>query len=234
MRALFGLLAVLAFSAPALADDTLSPLSFQSQGVFGSTDKAAAQRGFLVYQTVCAACHAMGALHYRDLEALGISPNQVAGLAAGIKLPDGSPATLDDVFRDPHPSAAAFGGALPPDLSDIVAQRPGGVWYVYGLLTGYAPAPAALSLLPSHYYNTEYPGNQIAMPAPLKGNEVTYADGTAATAPQEAADVTAFLDWAADPNLDARHEIGLRAVMFLVFLSIIAIATKRKIWREVL
>ncbi len=63
---------------------------------------------------------------------------------------------------------------------------------------------------------------------------MTYADGTAATAPQEAADVTAFLDWAADPNLDARHEIGLRAVMFLVFLSIIAIATKRKIWREVL
>ncbi len=232
MRALLALLAVLTVAAPALADDTLSPLVFQSQGVFGSTDKAAAQRGLLVYQTVCAACHALGAVHYRDLEALGLSPDQVAGFAAGIKMPDGQPATLDDVFRDPAMPAAAFGGAQPPDLSEIVAQRPGGVGYVDGLLTGYAAAPAGVALLPSHYYNTAYPGGQIAMPPALRDKAVTYADGTPATAAQEAADVTAFLDWASDPNLDARHEIGVRAVMFLVFMSVIAIAAKRKIWRE--
>jgi ubiquinol-cytochrome c reductase cytochrome c1 subunit len=234
MRAFLALLAALALAAPAAADDTLSPLSFQSQGVFGSTDKAAAQRGLLVYQTVCAACHALGAVHYRDLEALGLSPDQVAGFAASIKMPDGQPATLDDIFKDPNMPAAAFGGAQPPDLSDIVAQRPGGVGYVDGLLTGYVAAPASVTLLPSHYFNTGYPGGQIAMPNVLRDNAVTYADGTPATAAQEAADVTAFLDWAADPNLDARHEIGVRAVMFLVFMSIIAIATKRKIWREVL
>ena len=51
---------------------------------------------------------------------------------------------------------------------------------------------------------------------------------------QEAADVTAFLAWAADPNLDTRREIGLRAMLFLVFLTVIAIATKRRIWRETL
>jgi ubiquinol-cytochrome c reductase cytochrome c1 subunit len=50
--------------------------------------------------------------------------------------------------------------------------------------------------------------------------------------PQEAADVSAFLAWAADPNLDARHQVGLRVVLFLLFLTVIAVATKRKIWRE--
>jgi ubiquinol-cytochrome c reductase cytochrome c1 subunit len=73
---------------------------------------------------------------------------------------------------------------------------------------------------------------QIAMPAPLKDNAVSYADGTKATVAQEASDVAAFLTWASAPNLDDSKEIGLRAVLFLVFLSVLAIATKRKIWRE--
>jgi len=225
MRLIFAAALAAVLAGPALADP--------SQGVFGSTDKAAAQRGLLVYQTVCAACHALGAVHYRDLEALGLSPDQVAGFAAGIKMQDGQPATLDDVFRDPGMGAAAFGGAVPPDLSGIVAQRAGGVAYVDGVLTGYAAAPAGVTLLPAHYYNTMYPGGQIAMPNVLRDHAVTYADGTPATAAQEAADVTAFLDWTADPNLDARHEIGVRAVMFLVFMSGVAIAAKRRVWREV-
>ena len=234
MRRIFApILAVgLLFGAAAQAEDTLSPLHWQSQGSFGSYDKAAVQRGFLVYQTVCASCHSANALHYRDLEALGFTPDQVAGIATSVKLADGSPATLNDVFKAPGVGAAAFGGALPPDLSNIETSRPHGLHYIYGLLTGYAAAPASVTLLPGRFYNTAYPGNQIAMPQPLKGNEVTYADGTAATLPQEAADVSEFLAWSADPNLNARHEVGLRAVLFLLFLSIIAIATKRKIWRE--
>jgi len=218
----------------AQAEDTLAPLKFQSDGVLGSYDKAALQRGFLVYQTVCAACHAASALHYRDLEALGLSPDQVAGIAASVKLPDGTAATLDDVFKAPNVQASAFGGALPPDLSNIETERPKGPHYVFNLLTSYQAAPDDVTLLPGHYYNPAFPGGQIAMPAPLKGHEVSYADGTAATLPQEAADVSAFLAWSADPNLDARHEIGLRAVLFLVFLTIIAIAAKRKVWWEAL
>ena len=219
-------------SSAALAENTLSPLHFQSDGALGSYDLAAAQRGLLVYQNVCAGCHSANALHYRDLEALGFSPDQVAGIASSVKLADGSAATLNDVFKDPGVKASTFGGAMPPDLSNIVNERPKGLRYVYELLTGYSNAPGDVALLPGHYYNTVYPGNQIAMPSPLKGNEVAYADGTKATAQQEAADVGTFLAWAADPNLNTRREIGLRAVIFLVFLTIIAIASKRKIWRE--
>jgi ubiquinol-cytochrome c reductase cytochrome c1 subunit len=219
----------------ARAEDTLTPLHWQSQGVFGSYDKAALQRGFLVYQTVCASCHSASQLHYRDLDALGFDTAQIAAIASNVQLANG-PATLDDSFKNPYPdptkAAAAFGGAIPPDLSTIVASRPGGTRYIFDLLTGYDPAPGDVTLLPNHYFNAAYPGNQIAMPPPLKDNQVSYADGTSATATQEASDVAAFLTWAADPNLDVRKEIGLRATLFLIFLAGLAIATKRKIWRE--
>jgi ubiquinol-cytochrome c reductase cytochrome c1 subunit len=233
MRGLMTLFGAALLLAPlaAQAEDTLSPPHWQSEGVFGSYDKAALQRGFLVYQTVCASCHSANALHYRDLTGLGFSTAQVAAIASNVKLADG-PATLDDRFKDPAMNAAAFGGAVPPDLSTIVAARPDGTRYVYELLTSYQDAPADVTLLASHYYNTAYPGDQIAMPAPLKDGAVTYADGTKATVAQEASDVAAFLTWASAPNLDDSKEIGLRAVLFLVFLSILAIATKRKIWRE--
>jgi len=228
-------LAVALLTHQARAEDTLNPPHWQSEGSFGSYDKAALQRGFLVYQTVCASCHAAGELHYRDLDALGFDTAQIAAIASNVKLPTG-PATADDRFKNPYPdpaaAAALFGGAIPPDLSTIVSARPNGTRYVYDLLIGYAPAPGDVTLLPSHYYNTAYPGQQIAMPPPLKDNQVSYADGTAATAAQEASDVAAFLTWASDPNLDARKEIGLRATLFLIFLAILAIATKRKIWRE--
>jgi ubiquinol-cytochrome c reductase cytochrome c1 subunit len=235
-RLLLAAFAIACLAAPrAQAEDTLNPPHWQSEGVFGSYDKAALQRGFLVYQTVCAACHSANALHYRDLDGIGFSTEQIAALAAGVKLSTG-PATLDDRFKNPYPdpaaAAAVFGGAIPPDLSSIAAARPAGTRYIFNLLTGYAPAPADLPLLPGHYYNTAFPGQQIAMPPPLKDNQVTYADGVTATSAQEASDVAAFLTWAATPNLDASREIGLRAVLFLIFLAFIATATKRKIWRE--
>lgn len=226
------LLALLALAGPAAAEDTLSPLKFQSSGVLGSYDKAALQRGFLVYQTDCAACHSMNALHYRDLAALGFTPDQVAAIASNVKRPDGTAATLDDMFKDPHAQAASFGGALPPDLSVFENTVSKGPYFVYDYLTGYVPPPDGTTLLPGHYFNTAFPGNQTAMPAPLKGNDVAYADGVAATVPQEAQDVAAFLQWSADPELDTRREIGLRAIIFLVFLTVIAIATKRMVWRE--
>jgi ubiquinol-cytochrome c reductase cytochrome c1 subunit len=235
-RLLMAGLALVLLAAPhARAEDTLNPPRWQSDGVFGSYDKAALQRGFLVYQTVCAACHSANALHYRDLDGIGFSTEQIAALASGVKLASG-PATLDDSFKNPYPdpaaAAAAFGGAIPPDLSTIVTARPGGTKYVYRLLTGYAATPGDTTLLPGHYYNAAFPGQQIAMPPPLKDGQVQYADGVTASAAQEASDVAAFLTWASDPNLDTSKEIGLRAVLFLIFLSFIAIATKRKIWRE--
>lgn len=227
--------ALVALLAQAARAEPLSPPHWQSGALLGAYDKAALQRGFLVYQTVCASCHSANALHYRDLDAIGFDPAQIAAIASNVKLATG-PATMDDRFKNPYPdpekAAAAFGGAIPPDLSSFAATRPHGTRYIFDLLTGYRSAPGNVTLLPGHYYDPAFPGGQIAMPPPLKDNQVSYADGTKPTAAQEAYDVAAFLAWAADPNLDARKEIGLRAVLFLAFLAILAIATKRRIWRE--
>jgi len=213
-----------AAAGTANAEDTLTPLHFQSQGAFGSIDKAAAQRGYQVFEGVCAGCHAAGQVHYRDLEALGLTPDEAAGEAAAAGF------TLDSPLKGAAPMA--MGGAVPPDLSSIVAQRRHGTKYVYEFLTGFAAAPGDVTLLPGHYYNVAFPGNQSAMPPALRDNAVTYADGTPATTAQEAADVAEFLTWAADPSLDARHQIGFRALIFFGFLAIIAIASKRRVWRE--
>jgi ubiquinol-cytochrome c reductase cytochrome c1 subunit len=236
MRLLIAAAASLLLLGPfARAEDTLSPLHWQSEAPLGGYDMAALQRGFLVYQTVCASCHSANALHYRDLAGIGLDPAQIAALASNVKLADG-PATMDDRFKNPYPdpdkAAAAFGGAIPPDLSTFAASHAGGPRYVFDVLTGYGKAPADVTLLPGHYYDAGFPGSQIAMPPPLKDNQVTYADGTKPTALQEASDVAAFLSWAADPNLNARKEIGLRAALFLIFLAGLAVATKRRIWRE--
>jgi ubiquinol-cytochrome c reductase cytochrome c1 subunit len=218
--------------APAQAEDTLSPLHFQSQSLLGGYDLAAVQRGFLVYQTSCASCHSVNALHYRDLEAIGFSAEQAGGIAAGVTPAHGKAISLEDRLNAPHQTGAAFGGAMPPDLSNIAAERPHGPRYIYHLLTGYAAAPTGTTLLPGHFYNVGFPGGQIAMPPPLKGNDVVYADGVTASLPQEASDVSAFLAWSSDPNLDARRQVGVRAVLFLIFLCLLALATKRRIWRE--
>jgi ubiquinol-cytochrome c reductase cytochrome c1 subunit len=218
-------LTALAGAAPvaAHAENTLTPLQFQSEGPLGTIDKAAAQRGYQVYETACAACHSIGQVHYRDLTGLGLTPEQATAEA----LANGG--TLDSVLKGAAPMD--MGGAVPPDLSGIVAQRPGGTKYIFEYLTGYAPAPADMTLLPGHLYNAAFPGGQTAMPDPLHDGGVTYADGVKATPAQQAADVATFLTWASDPNLDTRHQIGFRAIIFFAFLAIIAIASKRRVWR---
>jgi ubiquinol-cytochrome c reductase cytochrome c1 subunit len=204
------------------ADDTVSPVHFQSQGPLGTIDKAAAQRGYRVFESVCSGCHSLNQVHYRDLVALGLTPDQAAGEAAA------AGGTLDSPIKGAAPMD--MGGAVPPDLSGIVAQRRG-TRYIFDFLTGFGTAPASVTVLPGHYYNTAFPGGQTAMPPPLHDGAVTFADGTKATTAQQAADVAEFLTWTADPNLDARHQIGFRAMIFFAFLAIIAIASKRKVWR---
>jgi ubiquinol-cytochrome c reductase cytochrome c1 subunit len=215
-------LSVLAAGA-ARAEDTLTPLRFQSQGPLGTIDKAAAQRGFQVFQSVCAGCHSVNQVHYRDLVALGLTPNQAAGeaVAAG--------GNLDSPLKGAAPMD--MGGAVPPDLSSIVAQRPGGPAYIFNFLTGFGTAPAGETLLPGHAYNAAFPGGQTAMPPALHDGAVTYADGTKATSAQQAADVAEFLTWTANPHLDAKNQIGFRAIIFFGFLAIIAVISKRKVWR---
>ncbi len=214
-------------------------------GVFGTFDRAAAQRGFQVYKEICAGCHSLDYIHFRNLADLGFSEAEVKAIAAEYDVPaapneegeiEDRPARPSDRWPNPFPNAnaarAANGGALPPDLSLIVEARGGGADYLYALLTGYDEVPEGTEVGEGMSYNTYYPGHQIAMAQPLYGDDVEYADGTAATLEQHAADVTTFLTWAAEPNLEQRRQMGVTVILFLLVLTGLLYASKRKIWSD--
>jgi len=218
---------------------------FSFDGLFGTFDRGELQRGFQVYKESCAACHSMNLLAYRNLRDIGLSEAEVAAIAASYQIPDGPndngemferPGRASDRFRRPFPNQAAAraanNGALPPDLSVIAKARVGGADYVTALLTGYEdPPPAGVTVMEGMHYNKYFPGHQIAMAPPLNSDgQVQYGDGTNATVQQMAHDVSAFLAWAAEPELETRRAMGVRVILFLIILGGLTYAVKRKIW----
>lgn len=219
---------------------------FSWEGVFGHYDKAALKRGFQVYHDVCANCHSLRLIAYRNLAELGFSEDEVKAIAAEKEVKDGPndegamfmrPARASDRFVPPFPNdnaaRASNNGALPPDLSLINKARVGGANYIYSLLMGFEENPPAGVTVPDGmFYNTYFPGNNIGMPPQLMDDLVTYADGTKATKEQLGKDITAFLNWAAEPELDARKSMGVKVMVFLGLLTALLYALKRQIWKD--
>lgn len=217
------------------------------QGMFGTFDRGALQRGFAVYKQVCAACHSLKLLSYRNLADLGYTEAEIKAIAAEVQVQDGPndqgdmferPGRPSDHFKSPfandEAARAANNGALPPDLSLIIKARHNGPDYVYSLLLGYKDAPADVKLMPGMNYNPVFAGGQIGMPSPLSADDlVTYNDGTKATREQMAKDVVQFLNWAADPHMEERKRIGIRAMLFLLVMAGVLYAAKVQIWRKV-
>lgn len=215
-------------------------------GIFGTFDRAAAQRGLQVYREVCATCHSLDYIAFRNLTDLGYSEDEVKAIAAEYEVQDGPndegemfarPGTPADRFPAPFANEkaarASNGGAYPPDLSLIVDARAGFEDYVYGVLVGYEEAPAGVTMMAGMNYNKYFPGHQIAMAQPLYEDGVTYADGTKASIEQMAKDVTTFLAWASEPNMEGRKQTGIAVILFLIVLSGLFYASKRKIWADV-
>jgi ubiquinol-cytochrome c reductase cytochrome c1 subunit len=250
LRSLIAAAAIALLAAiPAYAQEQEPALPRQNwsfDGLFGGLDLAAAQRGFWVYKNVCSNCHSMKQMHYRDLAGIGLTQAQITAVAASVTVPKGvnsqgepatGPATPADQFRSPFPNdeaaRASLGGALPPDLSLIVNAREGHANYVYGILTGFVPPPKGFQVPTGRFYNEYFPGNLIAMPPPLQDGIVDYADGTKATVPQMAHDVVTFLQWTSNPEFVQRKQIGVRVVLFMLLLTGLTYALKRKVWTDV-
>ena len=234
-------------------------LSLKSDGPFGKFDKAQLQRGFQVYSEVCSACHSLKLVSFRDLKGLGYNDAEIKKIAADWKtqVPSINPDTGEPAGRKPLPSdnfpapfandvaaRAANNNALPPDLSLITKAREGGAAYVYSLLTGWAnpdtyrnehgeKLPADAKPGPNLHFNPYFANLNLAMPPPLTSEgQVSYADGTKPTVDQMAKDVSAFLVWTAEPNLESRHAAGLAVAVFLLFASIFAYFAYRQIWHD--
>ena len=229
-------------------------LDLVSNGLLGKFDAQQLQRGYQVYKEVCAACHSMKLVAYRDLAALGYNEAEIKAEAAAHEVPSFNPetgeaatrkATAADYFPSPYPNEtagrAANNNALPPDLSLITKAREGGAAYVYSLLTGYQEQPAELlkefptAKTPEGlHYNPYFANLNLAMAPPLASDgQVTYGPGNPApTVDQMAKDVSAFLVWTAEPNLARRHGYGLAVVIFLIIATILGYLSYRNIWAE--
>jgi len=237
-------------------------LALPSDGAFGNfKDQAQLQRGFQVYSEVCSACHSLNFVAFRDLKQLGYNDAEIKKIASDWKnqVPSVNPDTGEAATRKALPSdhfpspflnetqaRAANNNALPPDLSLITKAREGGAAYVYSLLTGYAnqagyknekgeellKAFPDAKTPPNLHFNPYFANLNLAMPQPLRGGEVTFADGTPNTLQNEARDVSAFLVWTAEPNLARRHAAGLPVAIFLLFAGVLAYLAKDNIWAD--
>tara|TARA_B100000700_G_C14761463_1_gene722368 strand:+ start:27 stop:794 length:768 start_codon:yes stop_codon:yes gene_type:complete len=240
----FSVIAFSSFSANAAGDFLKAPKQQWSfSGIFGTFDRGALQRGFQVYSEVCAGCHSVRLLSYRNLLEIGFTEKQVKRIAASKEVLDGPnddgemfqrPGRLSDKFVKPFPNeqAARAGnnGALPPDLSLITKARKNGTNYLHALLTGYKPVPKGMKVAEGMYYNPYYPGQQIAMPPPLVDGGVEYTDKTKSTITQMSSDLTTFLAWAAEPELEARKRLGVKVLLFLLILTGLLYGIKKKVW----
>jgi len=242
-------------------------------GLTGYFDQQQLRRGYKVYREVCSNCHNLGLLSYRNLGEPGgpsLPAEEVKAIAAEAQVFDGfdeqgnlamRPARPSDnfqwKFKNAKEAAAAFGGAVPPDLSlmtrarglerefawyafplvmakDLATQyQEQGADYIYALLTGYTEPPAGKRVAEGLNYNRAFPGNQLAMPQPLSEGQVDYADGTPNTLDQEVRDVTAFLAWAAEPHLAERKKMGLWVFVYLAVLAGLLLLSKKTLWRNI-
>ncbi|MBT3553377.1 MAG: cytochrome c1 [Rhodospirillaceae bacterium] len=220
-------------------------------GVFGNFDRAQLKRGYQVYQEVCAACHSLSQIYYRNLSEIGFTEDEVKKIAAEFEVPrgpDDEGETHEDgeqIMRAAKPfdklvqpyaneqaARAANNGALPPDLSLVTKARKGGANYLHALLTGFADAPEGFKMQDGMSYNVYFPGAQIAMAPPIDDDAVEYADGTKASKDQISRDVAAFLTWTAEPELEDRKRIGIKVLIFLIIFTAMLYAVKRRVWAK--
>ena len=240
-----------AVSTPAnAAGDAKHPaeMNWQFDGMFGTYDRNALRRGFQVYKEVCASCHSLNQIAFRNLSQEGgpeFSEAEVKAIAKEYLVEDG-PDDYGDMFerdalpRDKFPSPypnenaarAANGGAYPPDLSLITKARGGGADYIHALLSGYEEAPEGVEMRAGLYYNPYMAGGKIAMPVPLLEELVEYSDGTEATVEQMSMDVTHFLNWTAEPELEQRKRMGFMVLIYLSIFAGLMFFSMRKIWAD--
>lgn len=115
-------------------------------------------------------------LAYRNLIGVTHTEEEAKAEAEEIQVTDGPddegnffqrPGKLADRFPRPYANdeaaRAANNGALPPDLTYIVAARHGGEDYIFSLLTGYCEPPGGISIREGLHYNPYFPGGAIGM-----------------------------------------------------------------------
>jgi ubiquinol-cytochrome c reductase cytochrome c1 subunit len=259
---LTGLVALPGVALAAGGAGKVEDVDFSFEGPFGTYDTFQLQRGFQVFHEVCAGCHGIQYVAFRDLgdpNGPALPEEQIRAIAEQYEVFDKGPEAAPGDMRtalpsDKFPANKALGA---PDLSLMAKARAGfhgpmgtginqlfkgigGPEYIYSLLNGYTgeEVEQAGALL---YENTVMAGGLIQMAPPLYGDDVEYtvhgdANGYVppeATVSQQSKDVAAFLMWAAEPKLVERKEAGFRNLIWLIVLSVLLYFTNKRIWAPV-
>ncbi|XP_034487764.1 cytochrome c1-2, heme protein, mitochondrial [Drosophila innubila] len=218
--------------------------NWDHKGLLSAIDKEGVRRGFKVYKEVCASCHSLQYIAYRNFVGVCMTEAEAKAEAESITVHDGPddngnyfdrPGKLSDHIPAPYPNEeaarAANNGAYPPDLSYIVSARKGGEDYIFSLLTGYCEPPAGFSLREGLYYNPYFSGGAIAMGQLIDSEVVSYDDPEIApSGSQIAKDVVTFLKWTSEPESDERKVLLIKVIFILTFLTGISYYIKRFKW----
>jgi len=216
------------------------------KGYLDSLDHASVRRGYEVYKQVCAACHSLQYVAFRNLVGVSHTEAEAKAEAEECQVADGPddtgamfqrPGKLSDYLPRPYKNEeeakAANAGAAPPDLSFIVYARHGGEDYIFSLLTGFCDPPAGVNPDDGQHYNPYFPGGLIAMAPPLYNEILEYTDGTPATVSQLAKDVCTFLRWTSEPEHDERKRLAIKVVTLGIPLILGMLMWKRHTWSSV-
>jgi ubiquinol-cytochrome c reductase cytochrome c1 subunit len=229
-KTLFILAASLVLSGNAFAGSGAAHFAKQEwsfDSITAEWEKDKIKRGYTVATQVCMNCHSFKYISHRNLKEVGFSEVEAMAMAAELDIKMNDPLVSLLTAED---AKGAYGKEV-PDLSVMNRARAGGADYVYALLTGY-PLEVPIDF-EGIYYNTVFPGHNIAMPAPLMDDLVEYEDGTPATVQQMAHDVTYFMQWTAEPELLERKKLGVYVLIYLVLFALLTMLLKKRIWRRV-
>ncbi|XP_067935300.1 cytochrome c1, heme protein, mitochondrial-like isoform X2 [Watersipora subatra] len=234
---------------PVQAADLLlhSPkLDWHFHKTFGSYDVNSLRRGYLVYKNVCKACHSVKYLAFREMVDVFMTEDEAKAEAEEVMIIDGPDETgemferpgklsdkLPNPYRNDEEAKFANDGGLPPDLSYITRARHGEENYVFAILTGYCDPPAGYSIADNLHYNPYFAGGAINMAQALYPGIMEYPDGTPASVPQLAKDVTEFLSWISQPELNTRKEMGIKFLMIMALAIPISYYWKRQKWASI-
>jgi len=232
----------------ASASDALHPPQYPWSHRFPwqAFDHASIRRGHQVYKTVCATCHSLDRVAYRNLVDVCYTEDEAKAMAAEVDYVDGPngegdmferPGKLSDYMPKPYANenSARYSnnGAYPPDLSLVVKSREAHEDYLFAILTGYRDPPYGVEMRERLFYNPYFPGGAIAMPQALSNNQIEFDDGTQASMSQMAKDVSTFLCWAAEPEHDDRKRLGMKSLFLITLMAIPTYYWKQMRWSPV-